>query len=139
MGRHRSRQRDETAQKRKMVNPYMRGIGCLFMIIVPIFSYAVGNELAKQNFGWQILPSSWYVGMSFPPLFYQMSGLNVISGWLGSIPNLPATLAIGAVIAVVAGGVISIIYGYMHSLLTPSKRGPMDIPPPRVKTKKYKR
>jgi hypothetical protein len=109
------------------------------MLIVPVFSYAVGDYLAKQNFGWQIFPSSWFVAMSFPPFFAQVSGLSVIAGWLGSIPNLPATLAIGTVIAIVVGGVVSIIYGYMYNLMSPSKRGPMDIPPPRVKTKKYKR
>jgi len=139
MGRYNARQHEEANQKRKTVNPYMRGIGCLFMVIVPIFSYAVGDKLAEQNFGWGILPPSWYVAMSFPPIFSKVTGLSVIAGWLGSIPRLPATLAIGIVIAIVVGGIISIVYGYMYSIMAPSKRGPMDIPPPRVKTKKYKR
>lgn len=139
MGRHNARQREQANLQRNTVNPYMRGIGCLFMVIIPIFSYAVGNELAKQNFGWQFLPSSWYIAMDFPPIFYQVSGLSVIAGWLGSIPRLPAALAIGTVIAVIVGGIISIVYGYMYNIMAPHKRGPMDIPPPRVKTKKYKR
>jgi hypothetical protein len=63
----------------------------------------------------------------------------VVARWLGSIPNLPATLVIALVSIVVIGGIVSIVYGYMYSLLAPSKYGAMDVPPPRVKTKKYKR
>ena len=139
MGRYSSRRRDEVARQRNTVNPYMRGIGCLLLVLVPVFSYAVGDVLAKQNVGWQVLPASWYVRMTFPEWFTSLSGLNTIAGWLGSINNLPATLAIGAVVAIVVGGILSIIYGYMYSMLSPSKYGSMDVPPPRVKTKKYKR
>jgi len=139
MGRYSARQKEDTSIQRNTVNPYMRGIGCLFIVIVPIFSYAVGDYLAKQHFGWQIMPESWYVAMTFPPSITRLSGLNVVAGWLGNIPNLPATLAIGSMVVIVVGGILSIVYGYMYSLLTPSKYGPTDVPPPRVKTKKYKR
>ena len=117
----------------------MRGIGCLFIVLVPVFSFAVGDYLAQEGVGWQILPPSWYVRMTFPEWFSQVSGLNAIAGWLGGIDRLPATLALGTIVAIVVGGILSIVYGYMYSLLTPSKYDPMDVPPPRVKTKKYKR
>ena len=139
MGRYNSRQRDKESRQRNTVNPYMRGIGCLLMVIVPIFAFAVGDFLAKEGFGRQILPPSWYIGMTFPAWFTQIAGLNAIAGWLGSIPNLPATLAIGAIVVIVVGGILSIVYGYMYSLLSPSKHNTLDVPPPRVKTKKYKR
>jgi len=117
----------------------MRGIGCLLLVLVPIFSYGVGDVLAKQGVGWQVLPGSWYVRMNFPEWFYSLGGLNSIAAWLGGIDNLPATLAIGTIVAIVVGGILSIVYGYMYSMLSPSKYGTMDVPPPRVKTKKYKR
>lgn len=139
MGKYRSRQREESGPKRNEVNPYMRGIGCFLMILVPAFSYLTGDYLAKQGIGWQILPGSWYVAMNFPPVFYKVTGLNAIAGLLGSIPNLPATLALGSVVLIIVGGILSIVYGYMYTMLRPSKYGPGDIPAPRVKTKKYKR
>jgi hypothetical protein len=105
------------------------------MVIVPVFSYAVGDYLAKQGFGRQILPSSWYVNMTFPPEMTRLSGLGVVAGWLASIPNLPATLAIAVLITVVVGGILSIVYGYMYSVLSPSKYGPMDVPPPHPTTR----
>jgi len=139
MGRYSGRQKRQGIDARTTVNPYMRGIGCLLIVIVPVFSYAVGNFLAQQRFGWQILPADWYGYMTFPDSFYGLSGLNVVAGWLGNIPYLPATLAIGILVTIVVGGIVSIVYGYMYSMLTPSKYGPMDVPPPRVKTKKFKR
>jgi hypothetical protein len=117
----------------------MRGIGCLLFVIVPIFAFAVGDYLAKEGVGWQILPASWYVRMTFPAWFTQVSGLNAIAGRLGSIPNLPATLAIGTIVIIVVGGILSIVYGYVYSLLSPAQHKTLDVPPPRVKTKKYKR
>jgi len=109
------------------------------MVIVPVFSYALGDVLAKQGFGRQVLPASWYGYMDVSSGLTQMTGIGVVARWLGSVPNLPATLAIAIVLIIVVGGIISIVFGYMYNLLTPSKYGPMDVPPPRVKTKKYKR
>ncbi|HSG45448.1 MAG TPA: hypothetical protein VLA72_20060 [Anaerolineales bacterium] len=117
----------------------MRGIGCLMMVIVPVFAYAVGNFLAKDGFGWQIFPPEWYSPLAISPALAQ----NLIFGFLANIlrenPILPATLVIALVVTVIVGGIISIVYGYMYTLMGPSRYGPTDVPPPRVKTKKYKR
>jgi len=117
----------------------MRGIGCLFMVIVPVFSYFVGKELAGRGFASQILPASWYGGMTLSPKLTQLSGFNTISTWLSNSGITPASLAIAIVVIIVVGGIISIIFGYMYNLLTPAKYTGMDVPAPRVKTKKYKR
>jgi hypothetical protein len=53
--------------------------------------------------------------------------------------NLVANLVFMVVISVVLYGIMSIVYGYVYSVAAPSKYGPMDVPPPRVKTKKYRR
>ena len=98
-----------------------------------------GHELAKQKIGAGILPAAWYGYMTFPPAIYNLGVLSKAAGFLSGIESLPATLAIAVVVAVVVGGVISIAFGYMHSIFAPSKYGPFDVPAPRVKTKKYKR
>lgn len=140
MGKYSSRSRESSGPNpRTTVNPYMRGIGCLFMVIVPVFSYALGDVLAKRGFGSQVLPIEWYGYMDISSGLTQLTGIGFIARWLGSIPNLQATLAIGVVSMIVVGGIISIIFGYIYNLLAPSKYGLTDVPPPRVKTKKYKR
>jgi len=139
MGKYGSRVKKEAAPKRGTVNPYMRGIGCLFMLVVPVFSYAAGSVLAEQGFGYQIIPPEWYGYIRVPPALANFSGLNIIFGFLASIPHLAATLAIAVIVMIIVGGLISVIFGWMYSLFAPSPYGPTDVPPPRVKTKKYKR
>jgi len=139
MGKYSSRVKKAPAPNRNTVNPYMRGIGCLLMLIVPFFSYVAGDLLAGKGFGYQIIPASWYDTMQFPPIIGALPGLNWFAVRLASVPHLPATLALGFVALILVGGIISVIFGWMYSIFTPSKYGPYDVPPPRVKTKKYKR
>lgn len=139
MGKYTSRVKKPVMPKRNQVNPYMRGIGCLLMMIVPVFSYAVGDVLAGQGFGYQIIPASWYGYISFPQWAANLSGLNVVFGYIARIPHLPATLAITVVVLIIVGGLLSVIFGWMYSLFAPSPYGPTDVPPVRIKTKKYKR
>jgi len=138
MGKYQARRKPDTP-RRDTVNPVMRGIGCLFMVIVPIFAYFLGRTLAENNVGAGLLPDSWYGLMEFPDAIYSFSGLSVVANYLSTIPRLPATLTFAVIIIIVVGGIVSIVFGYMYNLMAPSKYGPFDVPPPRVKTKKYKR
>jgi drug/metabolite transporter (DMT)-like permease len=139
MGKYSSRIVKPSMPKRNTVNPYMQGIGCLLILIVPVFSYAVGDVLAGQGFGYPLLPREWYGYLTFPTWLSTLAGLSFVLQRLSSIPHLPATLAIAVIVMIVVGGITAVIFGWMYSLLAPSQYGPMDVPPPRVKTKKYKR
>jgi len=140
MGKYTSRSsQPQVPSTRNTVNPYMRGIGCLFMLIVPVFSYGVGDYLAGKGFGLPILPSEWYGTISVPPALANFQGLNTVAYLLAGIPHLQANLVLGLIVLVVVGGIVSIVFGYMYSILAPSKYGPTDVPAPRIKTKKYKR
>jgi len=109
------------------------------MLVVPFFSYLVGYQLASNGIGYQVIPAAWYGYMSFPPAIYNSSNLSVVARAISSIQYLPATLAFTAIIIVVVGGILAIIFGYTYSIFAPSKHGPFDVPAPRVKTKKYRR
>lgn len=139
MGKYSSRIVKPSMPKRNTVNPYMRGIGCLLMLIVPVFSYGVGDYLAGQGFGFPVIPREWYGYIAVPAWMANLAGLNVVMRFLAGIPHLPATLAIAVVAMIVVGGILSVIFGWMYSLFAPSTLGPTDVPAPRVKTKKYKR
>jgi len=140
MGKYRSAQKAPSASTmHRTVNPYMRGIGCLLMLVVPVFSYFTGLELAKNGVGRQVLPASFYGYMTFPSALYNFSGTSFIVQKLSGIAYLPATLTMAFIIIIIVGGLLSIIFGYMYSVFAPSKYGPFDVPAPRIKTKKYKR
>jgi hypothetical protein len=139
MGKYVKGVKKASTRNRNTVNPYMRGIGCVLMLAVPFFSYVAGDILAGQGFGYQVLPREWYGYMSIPPALANFSGLNTIARFLARVEHLPATLMLTLAIIILLGGLISVIFGWMYSIFTPSKYGPYDVPPPRVKTKKYKR
>ena len=139
MGKYSTKVSRSSAPKRNTVNPYMRGIGCLLMLVVPFFSYVAGDLLAGQGFGYQIIPAEWYGYITVPPALANFTGLNIVFGFLSKIEHLPATLAIAVVVLILVGGIISVIFGWMFSLFAPSQYGPTDVPPVRIKTKKYKR
>ena len=96
MGKYGSRLKKTSMPKRDKVNPYMRGIGCMLMIIVPVFAYGVGDMLADQRFGYQVIPPAWFDRMTFPPIVNALPGLKTVTDSLGDIPHLPATLALAA-------------------------------------------
>lgn len=138
MGKY-SAPRKKSTPSRNEINPYMRGIGCILIVAVPVFALGLGDYLAGQGIGYPLLPASWYGYMTFPSQVYQLSGLSTIAAYLSQIKHLQATIAFTVLGVVMIGGLMAVVFGYMYSLFAPSRYGPTDVPPPRVKTKKYKR
>lgn len=141
MGKYTSASRKADAPVRnREVHPVMRGIGCIMFVVVPILSYglAVGlvNFAISRNFP---LPPSWLGNPTFHPLLWKVSGLAYLLGFLQYQVNLTANLIFAAVITLGIGSVMSVIYGYIYNLFGPSPYGPTDVPPVRVKVKRYKR
>lgn len=140
MGRYSSYQREKAQARRGEVHPVMRGIGCVLFALVPILSYGVAILLVNYgvNKGWP-LPQDWLGTPTIHPLLLKLTGLSMIFDFLRQQTNLIANLVFAVGIAVLIFGVLSIIYGYMFKLMGPPEYGPTDVPPVRVKTKKYKR
>jgi|SRR6476660_18502 hypothetical protein len=140
MGKYSSYSRKKEKPRNLGVHPVMRGIGCIMMIIVPILSYGLAILLVNYGAsrGWPI-PRSWYGPPTIHPLLLRVQGLRPIWDFLVQQNNLIANLVFTVVIIIVIGGLMSIIYGYIYTLFGPPKYGPTDVPPIRVKVKRYKR
>ena len=140
MGKYTSVNRRAEVPRDRGVHPVMRGIGCVMIAVVPILSY--GLAILMVNF-WLLrglpLPKEWLGYMEIPPLLYKVSGLTVILDFLGRQYNLVANLVFAFTIAVIIGGIMSIIFGYIFRMFGPPEYGPLDAPPPRIKVKRYKR
>lgn len=135
-----SRARQQQPRNRD-VHPVMRGIGCILIIIVPILAYIAAMVLIG-NWGTlsSLIPAEWYGPPTLPAFLWNLQGLRPILGFIQAQANLEAYLAIAAVITIVIGGILTIIYGYMYRIAGPSQYGPMDAPPIRGrKIKRYKR
>ncbi|MDP2777457.1 MAG: hypothetical protein Q8O48_07425 [Anaerolineales bacterium] len=117
-----------------------RGIGCLMMLLIPAISIAAGIETIKYGFdnGWTI-PYQLLGYPTLPDLFYQSSGLRMIFGPITRVNHLYAYTAASILYMITIGGTISLLYGVAYRIVGPSRYGPMDEPPPKIKTKKYTR
>lgn len=122
------------------VHPVMRGIGCIMMVIVPILAYGVSLLLVDYGTrnGWPI-PPDWLGTPTFNPLLWRISGVASILPFLQAQTNLTANLIFTAAITIVTGGLMSVLFGYIYQIFAPPRYGPTDVPPPRIKTKRYKR
>ena len=140
MGKYSSMVRQKSAPRNRGVHPVMRGIGCLMMVIVPILAYGASVLLVNYGArsGWPT-PPDWLGTPTFHPILWRISGVATVLRFLETQPNLFANLIFTAAITIVAGGVMSILFGYIYQIFGPPRYGPNDVPPPRVKARPYKR
>jgi hypothetical protein len=140
MGKYTSSSRMRLPPKPNGPHVIWRGIGCLMMLIIPAVSIAAG--IATVDYGlkhnWPI-PYQLLTAPSLPNFFYKSSGLLTIFGPLTQIPTFYAYVAVSLLYMMLIGGVISLIYAYIFRFIGPSRYGPLDAPPPKIKTKRYTR
>lgn len=141
MGKYSSSSRRPPAPKRDRMPALVRGIGCILFVIIPIVAYEVSKLVAAGPArAWGFIPREWFSAPQLPEALRNLEGIR--NAWAFVLANVNLTtlnLILTAVITVVIYGIMSIIYGYMYSMMAPSRYGPTDVPPPRVKTKKYTR
>ena len=132
---------DNTSKKQKIVHPVWRGIGCLLLLIVPVFSYVLADALIRFGVGqgWWFIPRGLLGFPVLPAIFRRFALLTSLFGWITRIENLYANLVIGVVIAALIFGLIGTVYAISYQAAAPPRYGPYDIPPPKYKPKKYKR
>jgi hypothetical protein len=121
--------------------PLVRGIGCLLFVLVPIVAYGLARFLVPYSVKWGLpLPVEWFGQADIR--FSAPNNLPVVNEFVNLLrqePNLIANLVFAVIITILLYGIMTIAFGYVYSVAAPSQYGPADVPPPRVKTKKYRR
>ena len=138
MGRY----RDTVKTKEKKdtgPHPIWRGIGCLIIIIVPILSFAAANVTMPFLLNRGLVPKQLLFTPQMPDWLWYAPVLAQIFRYLFGRFAIFATLILTVVFIIILGGIFSVIYAFMYRMVAPSRYGPMDAPPPKVKIKKYKR
>ncbi len=97
------------------IHPIWRGIGCIFLFLVPVMSYLSATLIIQAN-----IENKWV------PIPEELVGPE-------QIPFLFANLLVTLLIMVAVFGVLFIIYSIVYQSLGPPKYGPTDAPPPRKK------
>ena len=111
------------------VHPIWRGIGCLFMIIIPVVSYAGAALLVRENIeqGMFQVPVELAGVVNFAPVYEFLPFLQSFLTGLGPIYYLDILLT-GALM-IVGFGAISVVYSFVYRAVGPSRYGPYDSPP----------
>jgi hypothetical protein len=121
-------------------HPIWNGLGCLLLIVVPVMSIALSVlivSLAVDN-NWPI-PYQLLGHPTFPSYFFITPALASIFGGIASVNNLYAYIAVSAVFMLLLFGIVSFLYSFVYRIAGPSRYGPLDAPPIKVKTKSFKR
>ncbi len=140
MGKYSSNSRRQAAPPRNQVPPLVRGIGCISMVIIPLFSYGVAALWIQKGWpGAALIPPNLLGTPHIPTFFLHSPAFSGIAGFLQQQNNLTANLIFALAFTMIIGGFMAIVYGYIYAMFGPSKYGPTDVPPPRVKVKKYTR
>lgn len=121
-------------------HPIWNGLGCLIMIIIPAIS--LGISMILLDF---ILAQKWpfpYVLLGhprFPSYFFSTKGLTDLFNFLHGIENLYAYAALTTIISILLGGLIAVLYATIYRFVGPSKYGPTDSPPIKIRVSKKQR
>jgi hypothetical protein len=133
-------QRESSLTKSKQPHEIWRGLGCLMILIIPVISIAAGYETISFA-----LKSEWSIPyqllgtLPMPDIAYKLSGLRIILEPVTKIPNFYANAIASILYMVTISGMISVIYAATYNMVGPSRYGPTDAPPPKVKITKKSR
>lgn len=140
MGKYSSNSRRQAAPPRNQVPPLVRGIGCISMVITPLLSYGIAAFWIQKGLpGATLIPPNLLGTPHISSFFLNSPAFSGIAHFLQQQTNLEANLIFALAFTMIIGGFMAIVYGYIYAMFGPSKYGPTDVPPPRVKVKKYTR
>lgn len=116
MGKYsRSYMREPPLRKPWEVHPVWRGIGCVFLVLVPILSYAGAVLLVREN-----LQQRW---VQIPA---ELMGSIIVPG-VGRIYYMDVAVAV--ILMVVGFGLLIVLYAMVYNAIAPPYYGPLDAPP----------
>lgn len=140
MTKYTSVQKKETPRKTRQVHPIWRWIGCAFMILIPGVSYALGVWTVKYGFdhGW-VIPYQLLGNPTLPDFVYKSRFLATLLSPYTTWTNFYAHAVVALLYMIVLGGILSFVNALVYQLVGPPRWGPQDVPPPKIKTKGYKR
>jgi hypothetical protein len=116
------------------IHPIWRGIGCFFILLIPIMSY-VGADLFIRYNRWFPMPEDLRQPILIP--YTQLDTIDVLidsmNGFLGRL--IYANLFFTLVFLFLGFGVLSILYSILYRIVGPPRYGRFDSPP----VKSYRR
>jgi hypothetical protein len=120
-------------------NPLWRGIGCILMVVIPLISFTLAELTVQNDLASQYIPYQFLGYPNLPPVLWVGGYANSILYFLQNQNNLYAALIFTVIYIIALGGLISAVSAYFYQASRSSRYGPLDVPPPGGKVKRYKR
>jgi hypothetical protein len=112
----------------------------MIIVIVPLLSYAIAYATLQFFFERGLVPYEFTTIPRAPDLLWKfIPRLAALVELIISHPNIKAHLALALLYTIFLGGFLALVYAILYQVFGPSRYGPMDAPPPKIKVKKYTR
>ncbi len=138
MGKYSRSVQHKPVEKDQTKSLAWRGVGCLLMILVPALSIAAAVATVNSS-AVAYIPYEMLGYPVLPDWMFATDGLAFIFTPIANTQDLYAIIVLSAVYMIVFGGGISLLYAIVYRILNPNLYGPMDVPPPKTRAKKYQR
>jgi hypothetical protein len=135
-----AQQRRSVSNNERPLHPVWRGIGCILILFIPALSFflaAATVQLAVDQ-NWP-MPYQLLGYPAIPNLLWKDIGIVPLLSFIHSQNNLYAILTVTFVYIVFFVSLVSFGYAFLYRFVGPSRYGPLDAPPPKVKVKRYNR
>jgi hypothetical protein len=130
----------QPARPPREVPAIWRGIGCLLMILVPVIAWILASGTIDRGLelGWP-MPYQLTGHAVVPRALWGIQGIGPALSFIEQQPHLYASVLLCIVYVILGGALITVIYSVLYRFVGPPRYGPLDAPPPRFSTRKYKR
>jgi hypothetical protein len=141
MGKYSTTQVESSQKNKNQLGEAWRGIGCALMAIIPAISIFAGSATVKMAIAnhWKIIPYQLRGRPPMPDIAYKLSGLKTILEPITRVDNLYAIAVVSLIYTILISGIISVIYATIYAAVGPSRYGPTDAPPVKIKVTKKSR
>jgi hypothetical protein len=125
MGKYQTRitKKEEPSRNSRQIHPIWRGVGFVFMVLIPIMSYAIARLFLDENMakGWVTFPQNFYLrGTPLPEDIFIL-------------------IIIVVVLMIILYALLTFFSLIVFRLFAPPRYGPLDVPPISYHGKPYKR
>jgi hypothetical protein len=137
MGKYSKFQRKSPAKKG--LHPIWRGIGCIFIIVVPLLAYGLMLVFVPPIIATGKVPPQLLGYVHFPDWAFRYRAISGIATFISSLNNLGVNIVTFFVMLLILTAVASLLYSMIYSVVGPARYSQVDAPPSKYKAKKYTR
>jgi hypothetical protein len=123
MPKYNSSQYRQVKPRRWKVHPVWRGVGLIFIVLIPIMAFAAAIMVVRTNIQahWFDIPVELTKSYAVPQFIRQ------IVPDLDRLYYVDIAFAVGFMI--VGFGILTVIYAFLYGMMGPSRYSPIDSPP----------